>query len=51
MRLLQIARDCTVFLLLRLTWKHTGPFSGNMSDCRSRGQEFDPGSVPFFRRV
>ena len=37
--------------------KHTGPRSavGNVSgyrcvsDCRSRGREFDPGSVPYFR--
>ena len=37
--------------------KYTGPYSavGNMSgnrcesDCRSRGREFDPGQVPYFR--
>ena len=22
---------------------------GNMADCRSRGREFDPGPVPYFR--
>ena len=29
---------------------HTGPriTVGNVSDCRSRGREFDPGSVPYF---
>ena len=29
----------------------TGPPStiGNKSDCRSRGHEFDPGPVPYFR--
>ena len=31
----------------------TGPHSavGNESDCRSRGREFDPGPVSYFRRV
>ena len=24
---------------------------GNMSDCRSRGHEFDPGPVPYFTRL
>ena len=30
---------------------YTGPCSavGNVSDCRSRGREFDPGPVPYFR--
>ena len=22
---------------------------GNLSDCRSRGREFDPGTLPYFR--
>ena len=46
-------------LLLRsiLIWIHAGPRSavGNVSgyrcvsDCRSRGRKFDPGTVPYFR--
>ena len=31
--------------------KHPGPHSAvdNVSDCRSRGREFDPDPVPYFR--
>ena len=43
--------------ILRSQLKETGPRSavGNVSgyireaDCRSRGREFDPGPVPYFR--
>ena len=44
---------------LNLTWSeiHTGPRSAVrnvsgyrcVSDCKSRGREFDPGPVPYFR--
>ena len=53
--------ECDKFVLIfssleRLTTKFTGPRSavGNVSgyrcvsDCRSRGREFDPGPVPYF---
>ena len=35
----------------RSVYKSTGPRGavGNVSDCRSRGCEFDPGLVPYFR--
>ena len=39
-----------VFTLL-IQYLNTGSRSavGNMSDCRSRGREFDPGPIPYFR--
>ena len=42
------------FSIRLLTGPHSafGNVSGNRceSDCRSRGREFDPGPVPYFRR-
>ena len=38
------------FHFLKMAPTSTGPRSfGNVSDCRSRGCEFDPGPVPYFR--
>ena len=53
----QCHHNGTIFITALLTIIVTGPRSavGNVSgyrcvsDCRSRGREFDPGSVPYFR--
>ena len=54
-----VMSNCEVvtFLMVQYTGSGTGPRSavGNVSgyrcvsDCRSRGREFDPGPVPYFR--
>ena len=37
--------------LIFIAFFYPGPHSavGKVSDCRSRGREFDPGPVPYFR--
>ena len=42
---------CTCFTIVLLLRSAVGNVSGYrcVSDCRSRGREFDPGPVPYFR--